>query len=100
MAITDRVREHLARVAGEHPDAGYITRAFRTAEDWEKWSTHEWRGHRFGNEPGLPALLEYRRIVVLGEPGSGKSTLASACGTRCRRQRLDAGACQAARVPR
>jgi hypothetical protein len=78
MAMTDRLREYLQRLAAQHPNDGYIPRVFRTAEEWDKWSSNDWRGHRFGREPGLSSLLEYRRLIVLGEPGSGKSTLASA----------------------
>jgi predicted NACHT family NTPase len=78
MPMTDRLREYLRQLVTEHRDDLYIPRVFRRAEDWDKWAGHDWRGHRFGNEPGLLALLEQRRVIVLGEPGCGKSTLASA----------------------
>jgi hypothetical protein len=71
MAVTDHVRDYLRTVADANRENGYIPRVFRTAEEWDKWSSNDWRGHRFGNEPGLIALLEQRRIIVLGEPGSG-----------------------------
>lgn len=76
--MTDGLSDYLQRLAAQHQDDWYIPRAFRTAEEWDKWSSHDWRAHRFGREPGLDSLLEHRRAVVLGEPGSGKSTLASA----------------------
>ena len=44
--MTERLREHLARVSVEFLDDGYIPRLFRTADDWDKWSSYEWRGHR------------------------------------------------------
>src|SRR5688572_14459968 len=76
MATTVRVNEYLHQLRAQHQDDGYIPRAFRTAEEWEKWSDHDWHGHRFGREPGLDSLLENRTAIVLGEPGSGKSTVA------------------------
>lgn len=78
MATNERVSRYLADLAAKYRDDQYIPRLFRTAEEWDKWANQDWRSHRFGSEPDLEAILEQRRLVILGEPGSGKSTIASA----------------------
>lgn len=50
-----------------------------TSESWDKLSSEEsfrFRGMFRESEPGLPAVLEHARLLILAEPGAGKSTIA------------------------
>jgi hypothetical protein len=57
----------------------FIDRKFMTSESWDKLSSEEafrFRGMFRESEPGLPAVLEHSRVLILAEPGAGKSTIA------------------------
>lgn len=49
-----------------------------TSERWDKLSSEEsfrFRGMFRESEPGLPAVTEHARVLILAEPGAGKSTI-------------------------
>jgi hypothetical protein len=56
----------------------FLARSFRTAEEWNRWSSFEFRARASSGdgEPQLGNVLYHRRTVILGEAGSGKSAVA------------------------
>jgi hypothetical protein len=76
--MTEILKNYLDGLAAKHHQPFYIERRFRTVDEWLKWSSHDWRGHSYGHEPQLNAVLNNRRVLILGEPGAGKSTVAHA----------------------
>jgi hypothetical protein len=57
-----------------------LARRFVAADRWTEATTEGGRywGMFREREPDLPAVLQHRRILILGEPGAGKSTAADA----------------------
>ena len=72
----EAISRYLEGVVAEHVESNRVDRRYRRAEDWVKWSSHDWRGRRLGEDPQLADVLNNRRVAILGEPGSGKSTAA------------------------
>ena len=60
------------------PVSFWLARSFRTAEEWDRWSSFEYRSRAgdVGPEIQLDNVLHHRYAVVLGEAGSGKSVVA------------------------
>lgn len=55
----------------------FLARSFRTAEEWNRWSSFEVRARASGDrEPQLENVLYHHRATVVGEAGSGKSLVA------------------------
>jgi hypothetical protein len=55
----------------------FLARSFRTAGEWNRWSSFEFRARASGDqEPQLDNVLYHQDAVVLGEAGSGKSVVA------------------------
>ena len=51
----------------------WLARSFRTAEEWNRWSSLEVRARASNHEEAqLDHVLYHRHAVVLGEAGSGK----------------------------
>ena len=62
----------------------FIERLFRTDEDWERVTAHEFRNVSLSSrtEITLDQVITRRATVILGEPGSGKSTITKAAVQR------------------
>ena len=60
------------------PVSFWLARSFRTAKEWDRWSSFEYRVRASGVDPEiqLDNVLYHRYAVVLGEAGSGKSIVA------------------------
>ena len=74
-------RDDLNRYVGDlqqrWPLPFWLARSFRTAEEWNRWSSLEFRARASNHrEAQLGNVLYYRHAVVLGEAGSGKSVVA------------------------
>jgi hypothetical protein len=55
----------------------FVARSFRTAAEWRRWSSLEFRARATGDgEAQLENVLYHRRAIVVGEAGSGKSFIA------------------------
>ena len=70
--------QYLAELRRRWPQGFYVARSFRTSEEWNRWSSVEFRARasRGYGEPRLENVLHHRRAVVVGEAGSGKSEVA------------------------
>ena len=57
------------------PVSFWLARSFRTAKEWDQWSSSEYRVRASGVDPEiqLDTVLYHRYAVVLGDAGSGKS---------------------------
>jgi len=80
----DELNLYLQSIAAAQRPAFFIERLFRTNEEWDRVSAHEFRNISFSprTEASLDDLLKHRAVVILGEPGSGKSTVAKAATER------------------
>ena len=60
------------------PVSFWLARSFRTAKEWDLWSSFEYRVRASNVDPEikLDNVLYHRYAVVLGEAGSGKSIVA------------------------
>lgn len=73
----DDFNRYVADLQRRWPLGLFLRRSFRTAEEWNRWSSLEFRARAArDNEPQLENVLHHRRAVVLGEAGSGKSSIA------------------------
>jgi len=55
----------------------WLARGFRTAEDWNRWSSFDFRPRATADqEAQLDHVLNHHHAVVLGDAGSGKSVVA------------------------
>lgn len=83
----DDFDRYLADLQQRWPLPVALSRSFRTAEQWKRWSSYQFRARAIGDrEAELENVLGHRRAVVLGEAGSGKSVVArSAIGLGARR---------------
>ncbi len=74
----DDFDRYVANLQQSRPLGFFLARSFRTATDWDRWSSHEFRSRasRGEGEPQLENVLYHRRAVVVGEAGSGKSAVA------------------------
>ena len=70
--------QYLDRLRRRWPQGFFLARSFRTTEEWNRWSSIEFRVRASGGEgePRLENVLYHRRTVILGEAGSGKSAVA------------------------
>lgn len=68
---------YVADLRRQWPLPFFVARSFRTAEEWRRWSTLEFRARATGDgEAQLENVLHHRRAIVVGEAGSGKSLVA------------------------
>src|SRR6185436_18236134 len=73
----DDFNRYVADLQQRWPVLLFLARSFRTAEEWNRWSSFEFRARASGEgEPRLENVLYHRHAVVLGEAGSGKSVVA------------------------
>lgn len=77
---TPDLQEYIDRITAENRLPFFIERLFRTNEEWDRVSAHDFRNVSLSarTEPTLDRVLEHRSVIILGEPGSGKSTVARA----------------------
>lgn len=70
--------QYVAELLERWPQGFFLARSFRTAEDWNRWSSFEFRARANirDRELQIENVLSHRRAVVLGEAGSGKSAFA------------------------
>ena len=74
----DEFNRYVGGLRQQWPVHFWIERSFRTAEEWNRWSSFEFRGraHPVDRDPQLDHVLRHRNAVVLGDAGSGKSVVA------------------------
>ena len=73
----DDFNRYVADLQQRWPVVLFLARSFRTAEEWNRWSSFEFRARASGDgDPQLENVLYHRHAVVLGEAGSGKSVVA------------------------
>jgi hypothetical protein len=74
----DDFNRYIADLQQRQPLGFFLSRSFRTAEDWNRWSSHDFRSvaSRGEGQPQLGNVLYHRRAVIVGEAGCGKSALA------------------------
>src|SRR5688500_4388095 len=73
----DDFNRYLTDLQQRWPVLLFIARSFRTAEEWNRWSSFEFRARASGDgESQLDNVLYHGHVVVLGEAGSGKSVVA------------------------
>ena len=89
----DEFNRYIVDIQERWPLPFWIARSFRTAEEWDRWSSLEFRARASNHrEVQLNNVLYHRHTVVLGEAGSGKSVVArkaielAACRSRIRHQ--------------
>ena len=73
----DDFNRYVGDIQQRWPLSFWLARSFRTAEEWNRWSSLELRP-RAGDHQDvqLDHVLNHRHAVVLGEAGSGKSVIA------------------------
>src|SRR5258708_6511979 len=73
------LQEYRTKLAASVPSF-LLPRRFVADESWTKATTGGGRYLGFVREyePGLPALLTHKQVIILGEPGAGKSTAGQA----------------------
>ena len=73
----DDFNRYIGEVQRRWPLPLWLPRSFRTADDWNQWSSHDVRPRaRNDQEAQLENVLCHRHAVVLGDAGSGKSIVA------------------------
>ena len=73
----DEFNRYIVDIQERWPLPFWIARSFRTAEEWDRWSSLEFRARASNHrEVQLNNVLYHRHTVVLGEAGSGKSVVA------------------------
>lgn len=72
----DDFNRYVAELQQRWPLAFFLPRSFTTAEEWNRWSSFDFRARASGHmEAQLENVLNHRHAVVLGEAGSGKSAI-------------------------
>ena len=73
----DDFNRYVGDIQQRWPLSFCLARSFRTAEEWNRWSSFEFRARASNDrEAQLDNVLYHRHAVVLGEAGSGKSVVA------------------------
>ena len=73
----DDFNRYIADLQQRWPLPFFLARSFRSAEDWNRWSSYEFRTRASGgSDPQLEHVLAHRQAIILGDAGSGKSVIA------------------------
>ena len=73
----DDFNRYVDGIQQRRPLPFWLARSFRTAEEWNRWSSREFRARASNyQEAQLGHVINHRHAVVLGEAGSGKSVVA------------------------
>ena len=74
----DDFNRYVGGIQQRWPVPFWLARGFRTAEEWNRWSSFEFRDRAsdVDRDPQLDHVLRHRHAVVVGEAGSGKSVVA------------------------
>ena len=73
----DDFNRYIREIQRRWPLPLWLPRSFRTADDWNQWSSRDVRPRaRNDQEAQLDNVLYHRHAVVLGDAGSGKSIVA------------------------
>ena len=73
----DDFNRYIDDIQQRWPVPFWVARSFGTAEEWNRWSSLEFRARTNNHqEAQLDHILYHRHAVVLGEAGSGKSVVA------------------------
>ena len=73
----DEFNRYIGDIQQRWPAPFWVARSFGTADEWNRWSSLEFRARANNHqEAQLDHVLYHRHAVVLGEAGSGKSVVA------------------------